>query len=145
MDKSSPTKDKDIEVYANYADSVDTPKPTTAITILYFLKNYGRVPARVTSKRYKWSKKEISKNDLYSKEIPVEWSSSHLQSLLFPDQDGKSTVNSYEQSFLVSPGETFYFGLLLGYDSGKGTRKREYGTIFRMGGPSPYCLYSWIE
>jgi hypothetical protein len=135
------TKEQDIIVEADYTDAPNP--PTMAITVQYFLKNYGRVPARVTSKRYKWSKNEISKNELYSEKIPADWSSSRLQSLLLPGQDGKSTVHSRERSFLVSLDETFYFGLLIDYDFGEGTRKREYGTVFEMKKPSPLCLYSW--
>jgi hypothetical protein len=119
------THGKDIEVEAEFINTVNT--PTTTITVKYILKNYGRVPARVTSKRYKWSKKEISKKGLYSEEITADWSSSRLQSLLLPEEDARSTANSLEQSFLVSPGETFYFGLLVDYDSGEGTKKEGTG------------------
>jgi hypothetical protein len=117
------------------------------VTAEYFLKNYGRVPARIISKRYKWSKKRISENELYSEKIPDEWSSSRLQSLIFPDEDGKSSTDSDEQSFLVSPNETFYFGLLIEYDSGEGTRKREFGSIIECKERATSCLnrYSWTE
>jgi hypothetical protein len=133
------TTEKDIVFYVDSLDS-----GATGITAKYFLKNYGRVPARIISKRYKWSRKEISKKDLYDVEVPAEWSSSRLQTLIFPDEDGQSSANSDEQSFRASPEETFYFGLLIEYDSGEGTRKREFGTIFRcIKDTAPYCLNAW--
>ena len=97
--------------------------PKAKITAKYFLKNFGRIPARIVSKRYKWSKEEFSEDDLYSVEIPAEWSSSRLLPMIFPDEDAKSSADSSEQSFLASPDEIFYFGLLIEYDSGEGTKK----------------------
>ncbi len=107
-------------------DFRDIDKVGAKITAEYFLKNYGRVPARITSKRYKWSKKEISKNELYNEKIPDEWSSSRLQSMIFPDEDAKSSTYS-EQSFLTSPDETFYFGLLVEYDQEKAQERESWG------------------
>jgi hypothetical protein len=56
---------------------------------------------------------------------------------MFPDEDAKSSTKSREQPFLASSDE----GLLVEYDSGEGTKKREFGSIFRCskeGGKS--CL-----
>jgi hypothetical protein len=136
------TPGKDIEFSVS---SLDSDKPEMEIEVGYFLKNYGRIPARIISKRYKWSKKEISPNDLYSEKIPAEWSSSQLRTLIFPDADGHSSTNSHDQSFRAPPDETFYFGLLIEYDSGEGTKKREFGSIFRCIKPSPTCINQWTK
>jgi hypothetical protein len=66
--------------------------------------------------------------------------------MMFPDEDAKSSTKSREQPFLASSDETFYFGLLVEYDSGEGTRKREFGSIFRCskeGGKS--FLKAWTK
>jgi hypothetical protein len=56
--------------------------------------------------------------------IPVEWSSSRVRTLIFPDEDVHTSADGAEQSFFISTGETFYCGILVEYDSGEGTRKR---------------------
>jgi hypothetical protein len=65
---------------------------------------------------------------------------------MFPDEDAKSSTKSREQSFLASQDDTVYFGLLVEYDSGEGSRKTEFGSIFSHsleGGK--YCLKAWTK
>jgi hypothetical protein len=139
------TTGKDIEFSEIYVESAREYNPKAKITAKYFLKNFGRIPARIVSKRYKWSKEEISEDDLYSVEIPAEWSSSRLRPMIFPDEDARNSADSSELSFLDSPGEIFYFGLLIEYDSGEGTKKRELGSIFKCVQPAPICLKIWTD
>ena len=63
---------------------------------------------------------------------------------MFQDEDAMSKTDS-DKDFLTSPDETFYFGLLIEYDSGEGTRKRELGSIFTASKDKTTCLRAWTE
>jgi hypothetical protein len=96
------------------------------------LKNYGRLPARLTRQVQLWKKTEIGEEDLANLQKEMA-----TRGMIFPDQEEPYDFGA-DQS-LIYAGSEFYFGFLLWYDFhvGEGVKGGKYGFIIKckvMGG-----------
>jgi hypothetical protein len=90
------------------------------------LKNYGRLPAKLTRQVQLWQLTEIKEEDLENQP-----KSKAEQIIIFPDE-----VKPYsfigEQAFIYKKSD-FYFGFILWYDfqAGEGRKEGKYGIIIK--------------
>lgn len=94
----------------------------------FTLKNYGRLPARLTRQVQLWRLTEIKEKDLT--DLPESIST---QVIYFPDQEYTYDFSEErEQSYMFLPKE-FYFGFILKYDfqAGQGKKEGKYGIILK--------------
>jgi hypothetical protein len=93
----------------------------------FLLKNYGRLPARLTRQVHLWKLTEITQEDLTKH---PEETANHI--MIFPDQ-----VSTYdrvgEEQTRISEAKEFYFAFLVWYDFhvGEGRKEGKYGFILK--------------
>jgi hypothetical protein len=110
--------------------------------VMIRLKNYGRLPARLTKQVQLWKLTEIMEEDLAKQQ---EEPTTHI--MLFPDQESTYERVEEEQSHITGTrSNEYYFGFLLWYDFtvGEGRKEGKYGFILKRvisnGGYEDYIL-----
>jgi len=107
--------------------------------VKFMLRNYGRLPAKLSGMAYVWKVEDVRESDLTN--LPLGAVNSEMY---FPDQENSLVVigdNSY-----MTRQTDFFFGLRLDYDYqvGQGKKQGEYGVIFKVVFKSGYGFSSSI-
>jgi hypothetical protein len=89
------------------------------------LKNYGRLPARITGQVQLWKLTEIQERDLTN-----QLESTSTRVMYFPDQEGPYDLGAQPH---IEDANLYYFAFLIRYDFQVGTGRKEgkYGAILK--------------